>query len=278
MKKYDVSCLILLSIISFFYVNSNSWACGAKRSQVEVVSLQQRLIDPGFSANLHSGAIAVPLGGQKICLSPPWWMIRSELVNSIGATPGVTVGAPEVISAYGRKNVTDFSESELAQIQSSLFSIEVHASTIERARALALVLKPLYQAGTTSVSVWVSGPDNPGVAVPAAFPISGVDLTSFVQDQLVIALNGNPYFLAFTQRRHQPLMPAFFMIFSREEIQFYADNIGDAYRNMNYVAADVFSEVLNLVYFNGIVQVGVSTAEKNTHYAAWGISQDRPRF
>ncbi len=253
--------------ISFFYLNSSAWACGAKKAQFETVALQQRLLEPGFAAVGLPGGSSVPMANGSVCLSPPWWIIRSELLNSIGKSPGVTVGAPEAVSSFGRRDVRDFSEAELQGVQSSLFSIEVHASTMERARALAFVLKPLYQAGQSSVSVWVSGPENPTLPVSAPFPVSGIDLPSFVQQQFTYALDGNPYFVAFTPKQRVPMLPAFFMIFSREEIQFYADNLCDAYRNVNLVAENVFADVLNLTYFSGSLQVGVSTVEKgiSTH-------------
>ncbi len=196
-------------------------------------------------------------------LSPIWWIIQSELVHSIGQAPGVSVGDPEVLLPQGRVRLKDLAPTMMDRYKNLPLSIEVHTSTRERASALAFVLKPVFEVGNVVLNVWVSGPDHLGIPILPTPALPRVDLVTFVQQNLQFALQDNPFFLGFTPKMNSHPSPNFFILFNREEIQFFADNLKDAYRNINAVAEDVFADVLNLQYFNGLVRVGVSTIERS---------------
>ncbi len=271
MKKFGIQFLLLLASFNSFLLGPKLWACGSKRVLAEDPTIQEKLLNQSEDFSLVENPMKknrLPKRKSLLSryfkdhLSPPWWVIQNELINSIGQAPGVIVGEPAVNLPQGRVRIKDLSPGALNAIKSPLISIEVQASSPSRAYALAFVLKPQYQVGGTLISVWVSDPDNPGLPIPSAPPAPQIDLVSFVMQNLQLALDGNPYFLGFTPKIHSPLSPNFFMVFNREEVQFFADNIGDAYRNINSVAEDVFGDVLNLQYFGGIVQVGVSTIER----------------
>ncbi len=271
MKKFGIQFLVLLASVDAFLLGPKLWACGSKPLLAEDPAIQEKLLHQSEDFSLLGNPIeknrlskrkSLLSRYYKDHLSPPWWVIQSELINSIGQAPGVIVGEPAVNLPQGRVQIKDLPPGALDRIKNPLISIEVQANSAPRAYALAFVLKPQYQVGGTPIRVWVSDPANPGLPIPSAPPAPQIDLVSFVMQNLQLALDGNPYFLGFTPKIHSPLSPSFFMVFNREEVQFFADNIGDAYRNINAVAEDVFGDVLNLQYFGGIVQVGVSTIER----------------
>lgn len=260
MTKLIFKAAFLPALVALVF-EAKALACGSQRMQVEEPGLQERLIQSHEDAKLpKKRPIYSRYPGSR--LNPPWWIIRSELVYSIGAAPGVVIGEPEVTLSQGRVRVSDLQPGVLDGLKNSEISIGVYADTLLRAQALAFVLKSTVESKSATVKVWVNDPAHPGSPLTPPAPVPSIDLVSYVQQNIEQALTGNPYFVGFSERMNSPLMPKFFVMFSREEIQFFADNIGDAYRNINAVAEDIFFDVMNMQYFDGVVRVGVSTVLK----------------
>jgi hypothetical protein len=158
---------------------------------------------------------------NALALSPPQYTLQNQLENSIGASPCVTV-------------------QEIRE-ENGVFLIDVVGCDEAVCAGLAYVLKPEYNYGGIQVQVRVL--DKNGVLVEAQESL-GDDPMSEIKKLFQDALKDNPYFSKVIDSEQGFFMPALWLEFQAEIIQFFTDNIGDFYGNGNYVAADVFSEVM----------------------------------
>lgn len=152
-------------------------------------------------------------------LSPPWITYFNELRNSIGADPTVTVGP--LIPTDGN------------------FIILVQTADVEKAIALATLLKPTVQFGNVNVTIVVSGG---GIVNPIPCPLDAFEIAHLFQ----VALENNLYFERVVV---QPQLPGgenvIFPVFAAEVIQFFNDDISNLCQTFTEVAAKVFRDVMN---------------------------------
>lgn len=154
-------------------------------------------------------------------LSPPWITYFNELKNSIGADPTVTVGP--LIPTDGN------------------FIILVQTMDIQKAIALATLLKPTVQFGNVNVTIVVSVSGN-GIVNPIPCPLDAFEIAHL----FLVALENNLYF---EQVVVQPQFPGgadvVFPVFAAKVIQFFNDDISNLCQTFTEVAAKVFRDVMN---------------------------------
>lgn len=154
-------------------------------------------------------------------LSPPWITYFNELRNSIGADPTVTVGP--LIPTDGN------------------FIILVQTADVEKAIALATLLKPTVQFGNVSVTIVVSVSGD-GIVNPIPCPLDAFEIAHLFQ----VALENNLYFERVVV---QPRLPGgenvIFPVFAAKVIQFFNDDISNLCQTFTEVAAKVFRDVMN---------------------------------
>ncbi len=158
---------------------------------------------------------------NAVAMSPPQYILQSQLEHSIGASPCVTV-----------KEVRE---------EDSLSIIDVVGCDEAVCAGLAYVLKREYNFGGIKVQVRVL--DKNGNLVEAQETL-GDDPMSEMKKLFQDALKDNPYFSKVIDSEQDFFMPAMWLEFKAEIIQFFTDNIGDFYGNGNFVATDVFREVM----------------------------------
>lgn len=154
-------------------------------------------------------------------LSPPWITYFNEVKNSIGADPTVTVGP--LIPTDGN------------------FIILVQTRSVEKAIALATLLKPTVQFGNVNVTIVVSIRGN-DIVNPIPCPLDAFEIAHLFQ----VALESNFYF---EQVVVQPQFPGganvVFPVFRAKVIQFFNDDISNLCQTFTEVAAKVFRDVMN---------------------------------
>jgi hypothetical protein len=175
-----------------------------------------------------ASASATSATGQS--LSPPWYTFRNELAATVGQTPGVFV-------------------TPLVQIDDSHYIVAVATPNAERGVSLATVLAGDHNFG--GVDVQVIATNYAGVRYNSLPVTSTIQLAALER----LALGGNPLLSYVVTPPAQPFVV--FPVFTRSVVQFYDDNLADAYGNFNGVAADVFADVLSPSF--GVIQVRTTT-------------------
>jgi len=151
---------------------------------------------------------------QIVKLSPPWYTYHRKVLAMFGRDPEVTV-------------------KELGTDDEINYSYFILVSNKEKAQAIkALLINPV-ELGDITVTAYIFGPDE-NSEVGAA----DLDDAELVEN----ALKGNPIFDSIKDRQL-----AFFhfcyCIFKKEVIQFWNDDLGDYYGNMNCLAEDLAREL-----------------------------------
>lgn len=186
------------------------------------------LIGLSFAATYSVSAFA---------LSPPWYILASETQKTLGADPCVRVD--DLDSAIGHPGD---------------FDLNIHAiCSDQKANALATALPASRDFGGVTVFIRVFDPN--GHQEPKGIlPIDPAEAAEVYQR----ALDGNPLFVQIDPGN---AIVDFFLEFQPRVVQFYADNLADAYHNLNLVAADAFDKVLDLQAIT-TPHVGVSTLQE----------------
>ncbi|HEY2159179.1 MAG TPA: hypothetical protein VGH33_26365, partial [Isosphaeraceae bacterium] len=169
-------------------------------------------------------------------LSPPWDTFHSELVATVGKTPGVYV-------------------SPLVQFDSGHYVVGVATPDFARGVSLATILAGSHDFGGVNVTVRVTD--------YAGNDYGDLNLTTSAQVAQVeqIALAGNPLFSTVVVHPLFPGQPdVVYPVFTKTVVQFFDDNLADAFQNFNAVTASAFGDVL--AGSVGGVLVGPSTAIK----------------
>lgn len=177
-----------------------------------------------------SVAVFSSISQKAFALSPPWYLLQARFKATLEGDPFVKVNNLQPIpGGY-----------ELA--------IEVYGGQ-KKAKALSTFLSKSHHFGGVVVQVEVFNSRNqlvPPDAIPAE--IDG-------QAKLIRkALNDNQYFVQIDPGNG---VYRFFIEFSNRVIQYYGDNLGDAYKNINQVAAEAFAQVLDLP---AELHIGTSTS------------------
>lgn len=166
-----------------------------------------------------------------MALSPPWYILQNQMKATIGQDAGVTVD--DLKDAPGG------------------YDLDVEVSDGRQAKALSTLLTRTHDFGGTEVHVIVLDSYGNPIA-PGTVPTDPDKATRFFQT----ALSGNCFFV---QVDPGNAIYALFLEFPQATIQFPADNLADAYGNLNLVAADAFKEILNLEDISGI-GIGAATS------------------
>lgn len=162
--------------------------------------------------------------------SAPWYRAAALLQKTIGASPCFQVGRPQLPTDGGR-----------------VHTIAIQACAETAAQGLALVIKKDF--GYVAINV----------LKPSGEKVSADATSQPAVEQLKAAfdagLTQNPYYVAFHPRGGFADVT---VEFKREVIQLFTDNLADLYGMSNYVAAEAFSQVLDLKYDK--LKVGTTTS------------------
>jgi hypothetical protein len=174
------------------------------------------------------------LPSSAFALSPPWEILQAQFKATLEADPCVTVDPLKSSSAM---------EYELVVHES--------CNNEPKAQALADLLTKTYDFGGVHVAVQVSS-SKCQTLIPRSISPNPIAAANTVNT----ALTGNRYYLQIT-----PGNPVyvFFAEFTRCTVQYYADDLADAYGNITQVAAAAFLEVLGLQTLTHI-RIGTTTS------------------
>jgi hypothetical protein len=178
-----------------------------------------------LGVSLLAVSLLVPSAMSQIpTLSPPWYRLYNEILYSVGRDPGVTVDPLDT--------------------STNPYVITLHVKSPQQASALASIMIPTHTYGNVVVNVLVR--DSQGnMASPAS-----VNSTSDVTNAYVNALATNPLLVAIFPPVATPFGQSLPVIFGREVVQFFDDDLSEAYSNFNGVAATVFADVLQTSFGN----------------------------
>lgn len=191
----------------------------------------------GVSADVFGDVLAGSVGGISVdpstvstqgnttpatgpTLSPPWFTFRDELAGTVGRSPGVFV-------------------SPLVQIDGGHYVVGVATQNFAQGVSLATILNRSVDFGGVTVTVRVTN--------YAGDDYGDLNLTTSAQVSQVeqIALGSSPLFSSVVVH---PLFPGqadvVYPVFTRSVVQFFNDNLADAFQNFNAVTADAFRDVL----------------------------------
>jgi hypothetical protein len=142
---------------------------------------------------------------KKAGLSAPWWTTYKKIKAIFEKDPEIEVS--DLVEGENGQNFVTLTSANKAKLE-----------------AIASLVKDEFKYGnvTLTVQYYYSGSEE-------------VDLSTFDT-----AFKGNPIYV----RSYDAGMGFFYAIFAKEIIQFYNDDLTDAYGNYNAVAADVVSDIL----------------------------------
>lgn len=153
-------------------------------------------------------------------LTPPWYLLQTELAASLQADPCVTVNA--------------------LQGEGLNMFVDVHVCEQKKAEALAAFISKNHQFNeqlAVRVSVLYDG-----IAVEGQLPDA-------LEEQVTLlntALNGNTFFVYARTGLSPTSKVSAFAVFKPLVIQYFSDDISDWYLNTNVVAATLFSKLFDL--------------------------------
>ena len=156
---------------------------------------------------------------DNVKLSPPPYTYFNFLKHSIGNDPCLEV-------------------LEMQEKAEGNFLIQIEVEGITKARALAAILE-LHQS-ISNWNIYIEILHNGRVVKPQKDYETMEDFVEMFEN----ALSTNRYFEFATYVRTFSGFPIVFLIFKKDVIQFFNDDISDFYNNFNGVVADVFREVL----------------------------------
>jgi len=174
-------------------------------------------------------------------LSPPWWTLYRKILETIGKDPFVYV-------------------KEMYQ-EGENYYIDILVMGCSKARALAAILKPIYNMGNLNVYVRVFcifGEKIDGELCVDADPVNVVIKT------VKTALKSNKYYKGVIDTRSKLPPPVakiigqVVLVIKKEVVQFWNDDLSDFYGNFNAVAAFVFNDVL-ITNYPGDVKLSTTT-------------------
>jgi hypothetical protein len=178
----------------------------------------------------------VPL--QALALSPPWYILQAQFEAALERDPCVTV-------------------DRLVETSPSRYELNVRVCDRMKGKALSTLLTRQESFGAIVVDIDVFDLSGEKIA-PDAMPSDPARYRSLVG----AALTGNCLFIG--TRDGNPIN-AFFIEFAKAVVQYWGDNLADAYGNINEVAAAAFYDVLGL---SDLAAFSVQTTTSPTYI--WG--------
>jgi hypothetical protein len=177
-----------------------------------------------------SSTAMVSVSQKAFALSPPWFVLQSQFKATLEGDPSVEVRQLRPI-AGGYE-----------------LEIDVHAGK-RKAQALSTFLSKTHVFGGVSVFVEVFDSRH-RLVQPGTIPTQLDDLSKLIRT----ALKGNRFFVKIDPGNG---VYSLFVEFTKSVVQYFADNLADAYKNINQVAADAFAQVFD---FPVELKVGTSTS------------------
>lgn len=210
--------------------NSNSY--------LYLLGVPQTDLSPCSPLSNYDQGDVLAFGDTK--LSPPQYILYNRIVSSIGADETVHI-----------KNIYQ---------KSGIYYIDLYPEDEKKARGLSEVLINQYNFGGIKVQIRVFPPnENHADITQASENFDPVIATKVLFEN---ALTGNPYFVTIkevpTNSFFPPTLGQLAIVYAKQVIQYYSDDISDYYRNSNQVAQDVFQQIMKDKYYD-TVRVSVTT-------------------
>lgn len=165
------------------------------------------------------GSALMLFAQQSLALSPPWYLFRNQVNATLGKDKCVQV-------------------DELQEVNDARYVLNIHVCRKAKAKSLAVFMDRTEQFGNIAVDIRIL--DSHGKEVPSkGLPSDATE----IRETLTRALKGNCYFVGTLDGN---FTNAFFLEFTKSVVQYYGDNLADAYGNINEVAATAFQSVLKL--------------------------------
>ncbi len=182
---------------------------------------------------VFSGAGVDPV---KPRLQPPWWVFQGRMKATIGADEKCVAVDP------------------LTKVKGGVYDLKIRVlcDDAEKAQGLSTLLSRAHRFARVSVNVRVYNFAGQEMK-PQVFPSDAIEAMQLI----ISSLTGNQYFLRIEDGN---VFYDFFVEFKRGVVQFEADNVADAYNNLNEVAAMAFYEVLGLGSIRQML-IGTTTAK-----------------
>ena len=159
--------------------------------------------------------LVVTFAGSALALLPPWWIAYRSLCYSVGMSPGVEVREPEDVGGEYVVRVVVEADNLLRFALDSLLADEIYATRIEVV-------------------------DEAGVVGPSIDDVAFTVTPAFVRVLLYVAFYRNLYF---DSASIGPFATAY-LVTANRTIQFFTDDISEAFSRNTYVAEDLFDIVL----------------------------------
>ncbi len=156
-------------------------------------------------------------------LAPPWFTLWNQILHSVGDDPAVTVDPLDTTS-------------------SAQYVVTLHVNDATKAQQLATIITPSFALGGITVVVRVLDPSG---NTPKPLPIA---TNSALAGIFTGALATNRRFVGAFAYDYLSVGDAAGVIWTRSNVQFPNDDIGELYGNYNATAAAVFGIVLRTDY------------------------------
>jgi hypothetical protein len=170
---------------------------------------------------------------NALALSPPWFLFAAEAKATLGFDACVTV---DDLTGSGNS-----------------FQLKIHVCDDTRADALVSLLGGSRSFGAVTVSIQIFNAEGTQVT-DAALPTNPDQLAHLI----VVGLSGNCYFLDVISGNP---VHSRFVLFTKSVVQFQADNLADAFGNINRVAADAFDDIFGFSHSQQFLGFGVATSQ-----------------
>ena len=156
---------------------------------------------------------------HSLSLNPPWVTLLNQFTYTIGLDPAVTVG-------------------KLDTQHKDFYVLPIIVDDGKKGISLCTIIREQFVFGNNNVITRVQ---NSAGKVWEGLVVTSLDqLMSVCKD----ALTGNPLFVEAIEQQPLPGLQRVAVIIAKEVVQFYNDDVSDAFGNYNAVAAQVFGIIL----------------------------------
>lgn len=151
---------------------------------------------------------------DNVKLEAAWWQIYKEIKNFIGADPEVEIG--------------DMDESEAPK-----YRFTIASQNESKIKALSKVLINHYDIGNITLDIDFD------------FIKNDDEDEEITKDDIEAAFQGNPYYVTTQVTTKGMFEDLCYVVFTKEIIQFFNDDLSDLYGNENIIVADLALERCN---------------------------------
>lgn len=177
----------------------------------------------------------------NIKLSPPQWILFHKIKSALGADPTLTI--------------SDMYLDQQSSDDKEVWYIDIISPSYSKAIALAALIVPHYQFSNIEVIIrvyykntnhLVGSPDLP-VSMPPKIAAKLLIEKAFRENPLFITVFPPEMLRTLASNQKEKVLPMFaglVLVFKKEILQYWADDISDFFGNQNIPAANVFKDIM----------------------------------